>query len=395
MNVVIVAIALVLMLPVAVYARNLPPEDEALLSAIEIPRERLMPLAVDTTIVENGEPRAVICHAGAPAWRDAAVVIRDAVEAATGVELQVMTAAELSPEDCENTNVILLGHLDNNRHVARLYHNFFVCLDQGYTGRKGYVIRSVHDPWGLGHNYILVGGSFAEGTALAAQAFADLVARKAQDRSLILGRLMELHFDETDRQEPTEPPLSEKVRDSNTAAGLKAFASPGSGRSGFSRLIRAGQKYHRTGDPRWLEVYQALMAGLLNYYETDEYVNSGLRRYDNDFRDAETFQVGILWDLIEESGAFSDDERLAYTNLVLRLAYECVRYQGYDRSERIEHWRKNTDIVHNHNTFPALGVYFVGNYLKRHYQADFVDDWLTCAHGIFRGLLHTPKPMED
>lgn len=376
-------------------ARSLPPDDEALLSAIEIPAERLMPLALDTAIVEAGQPRAIICHADAPAWREAALVVREAIAQATGARLRVVTDAEISPEEMEQTNAILLGHLDNNRHVARLYHNFFVCLDQGYTGREGYVLRSVHDPWGLGHNYLLVGGSFPEGTARAARAFAKLVAGQARGNSLTIGRLLELQFDPTDRAEPITAPLSEAARDEAIATGLRLFKSPGQGRSAVSRLVDAGGAYHRTGDPRWLEVYHGLMAGLLDYYENDEYVNSGLARYDNDFRDAWTYEVGVLWDLIEESGAFSDAERLAYTNLVLRLAYECVRYQGYDRPDVVDRWRNNQDVVHNHNTFPALGVYFVGNYLKRHYQVSFVDDWLTCARGIFQGQRHCPKPQED
>ncbi len=397
MRMIAAALSLALVLPaMTVSARNLPAEDEALLSAIELTRDQLIPLALETLIAENGEARAVICHADEPAWRDAAAVVQKAVADATGVQLRMVTDAELSQDDCDATNAILMGHLDNNRHVARLYHNFFVCLDQGFTGREGYVIRSVHDPWGLDHNYIVVGGSFPEGTALGAAAFAELVAAQAEGNSLTLGRLMDLQFDETDRMEPRLPTITDELRDREIEAGRKQFASAGQGRSGVARLYRAGQKYHHSGDPGQLEIYKGLMAAIVEYYETDKYINSdGLARYDRDFRDAWTFQVGILWDLIEESGAFTDDERLTYTNYCLRIAYECVRYQRYFREDIIEKWRTNDDIVHNHNTFPGLGIYFVGNYLKRHYDADFVDDWLTCAHGIFRGQRHSSKPLED
>ena len=115
--------------------------------------------------------------------------------------------------------------------------------------------------------------------------------------------------------------MTEQQRDDAIAGGREVLFSPGRGRSGVAALGRYGIRYHRTGDPLALETYRGLMLALLEYYATDEYINTeGMARYDRDFRDAWTHKVGVLWDLIEESGAFSDEERLAFTNLVLRLA---------------------------------------------------------------------------
>jgi len=105
----------------------------------------------------------------------------------------------------------------------------------------------------------------------------------------------------------------------------------------------------------------------------------------------------VLWDLHEESGLFSDEERLRYTNLVMRLMLEIEYYQGYER--KLEDWRANNDLVHNHNTFPALGAYFIGEYFRRHYDggalAEHAQMWLDVAEGVFRGQRHSPKPLED
>ena len=372
--------------------------ERQVLRDLAIQPGRLKPLMLDTALVEDGRPRAIICHADRPAWREAAQAIQAAIREATGCELPVMTDAALSFEDADAQNVILLGYLDNNRHVARLYHNFFVCLDVGYTGREGYVIRSVHDPWGAGHSAIVVGGSFAEGTALAAQAFAGIVADGAQGDSLSIGRQMVLVFDPTDRQEATRDPMTAEQRDAAIRTGRDYFASPGQGRSGASLLFRHGINFQRTGDPLEGEAYKGLMAALEEYYETDEYINSeGLGRYDTDFRDAWAYQIGVLWDLHEESGLFSDEERVRYTNLVMRLMLEIEYYQGYERN--LETWRAHDDLVHNHNTFPALGAYFIGNYFRRHYDAgalaEHVQMWLDVAEGVFRGQRHSPKPLED
>ncbi|HJN17142.1 MAG TPA: hypothetical protein QGH10_16670, partial [Armatimonadota bacterium] len=307
--------------------------------------------------------------------------------------------------------VILLGTLDNNSVVARLYHNYYVCLDAGYTGRNGYVLRSVIDPWGDGRDTILVGGSHAESTARAAEVFGDIVAREAaraaeelgeivageaERDALELPRLMELEFDAQDRVEPARGPVKPEERDSAIARGREYFASAGRGRNGTSQLVRWGVRYHRTGDPLALEAYRELMLAMLEYYATDETINEqGMRRYDNDFRDASTFTVAITWDLVEESGAFTDQERLDITNLMIRLALECELYQGWDRPDSYEKWSANEDIVHNHNTFPALGAYFLGNYMLRHYGLAHAEKWLTVAHGIFNGQKHVSKPLED
>lgn len=154
--------------------------------------------------------------------------------------MPIVTDQALSPADFENQNVVLLGHLDNNRHVARLYHNFFVCLDQGYTGRTGYELRSVHDPFGTGHNAILVSGSFAEGTLAAAQAFAALVKAAGRPGSLALGRVLDLKLDPRDRATPLPTKVTPAAAAAAVAQYRKSLFSPGAGRNGVAGLVNYG-----------------------------------------------------------------------------------------------------------------------------------------------------------
>ncbi len=366
-----------------------------LLRSMSVTAETLMPLAIDTALVREGKAAAVICHADEPAWRQAAEAIGAAVAEATGVALPLVADTDEAtiPADA---NVILLGHLDNSPTVARLYHSFFVCLDQGYAGRTGYVLRSVHDPFGEGRNYLLVGGSFAEGTLCGAEAFCELVRQRGEEGRLSFGRLLQLQTDATDRAEPAPGPMTEKQVEDGVASARKTLFSPGQGRSGVAQLVSYAARYHRTGDPLALKAAHDMLLSLLEYYETDEVINQeGMARYDTDFRDAWTYEIAICWDLLEESEAFTDEERLDLTNLVLRLALECVLYQRYDRPDVRERWRTNEDIVHNHNTFPALGIYFAGRYFQRHYKLPAAEDWLAVARGIFNGQKHSSKPQED
>ncbi len=274
-------------------------EEQALLHRLEIKPGQLMPLRLSTPIVRAGEPQAVICYADAAPWRHAAEAIRDAIAAATGVRLELRAAAKLSFAGADRTELILVGNLDNNRHVARLYHNFFVCLDVGYTGRRGYVIRSVHDPWGAGHNAILVGGSYAEGTGRAADAFARLVRAKGRKGGLSLGRLLELRFDQEKRQEPPARRLTDEQLKQAAKRVRATFAAPGRGRSGVASTVGHAIQYHRGGDLNEAKAYRAGLLALMHYYETDPYINGqGLGRYDRDFRDSWTHSIAITWDLL-------------------------------------------------------------------------------------------------
>ncbi|MGI5816628.1 MAG: FG-GAP-like repeat-containing protein [Armatimonadota bacterium] len=373
-------------------AADLRSEQLNLLSTLEISADDLTPRSLETPIVVDGAAVATICHADDPAWREAAMAVQTAISDATGVEVPLASAADLSDEEAFGQSLILLGHLDNNRHVARLYHNFYVCLDTGYAGAEGYIIRSAHDPWGRGFNAVLVGGSTAAGTANAAAAFAEIIADATDGASLSLGRQMVLEIGEREFMTPDQ-------RDLAIEQGRATLFAPGEGRSGVSRLTGLGTRYHRTGDPLAGEAYRAMMHALVEYFETDSYISTEpLSRYDRDFRDAWTYQVGLLWDLCEESELFSDEERVKFTNMVIRLMLECDLYQRYE--DRLEMWGENTRVPHNHNTFPALGAYFIGEYALRHYPdhaalAARAEMWLEVAEGVFRGLKHSPKPLED
>ena len=193
---------------------------------------------------------AIVCHADEPAWREAACIVQKAISDTTGVSLPLKTDRQLTAAEFEANNVILLGHLDNNRWVARLYHNFFVCLDTGFTGRTGYEIRSVHDPFGTGRNDILVGGSFAEGTRRAAQTVAALIRRTGSQGSLTLGRLLDVQFDPQDCVELLPPPLDDRQRDEVLAGYRALMFRPGQAGSAVTRMVECGLAYHRHGDLR-------------------------------------------------------------------------------------------------------------------------------------------------
>ena len=72
-----------------------------------------------------------------------------------------MTDAEAKiPPD---RHLLLLGNVNTNRVVFRLYGYNYTPADDVYPGRGGYLVQTIHDPWGSGTNAVGLLGSDLEG----------------------------------------------------------------------------------------------------------------------------------------------------------------------------------------------------------------------------------------
>jgi len=67
------------------------------------------PLYPDTTLVEDGEARAIIVAPQAPEWGAVAADVASAIEEATGVALPIVTADEVTDAQLAETNAIVIG----------------------------------------------------------------------------------------------------------------------------------------------------------------------------------------------------------------------------------------------------------------------------------------------
>ncbi|MCX7825325.1 MAG: hypothetical protein N2689_07180 [Verrucomicrobiae bacterium] len=368
--------------------------DDAAWEKICIKQER--PLLMETALVSNGSAAAAIVPAEGEPWSGAAAKLQAAIAAKTGVTLPIVTPTKITDADWAGRHLIVIGNLLNNVVFARLYHNYFACADAAYTGHGGYELRSVHDPWGAGHNVIALGAQDAAGVEAGLARLVALVNECAKDGELKLDRLMELKFTKKGRRAPLEERLTAKGIADRKEAIANIYARPGTERGAAHQTIKFAMLYHRTGDPGWLELYRDAMRRHINYYATNEYIlQEGPRRYDRDFRDSWAYGMVIAWDLVEEAPGWSDEERLQFTNHVLRMVWESNLYQGWDRPGSVEHWRKFDSITHNHHTWPGLANLFGGWYFSRHYKLPVAKDWLDIAFGMFRSCSRSWKPWED
>jgi hypothetical protein len=368
--------------------------DDAAWEKLRIKQER--PLLIETTLVNNGAGAAAIVPADGEPWTSAAAKLQAAIAAKTGVTLPIVSPAKITDADWAARHLIVIGNLLTNPVFARLYHNYFVCADAAYTGAGGYELRSVHDPWGNGHNAIVLGAQDAAGLEAGVAKFIALIAERAARGEWKLGRLMELKFSEKGRRTPLETKLSKKGIADQQQSIDDIYDRPGTERSAAHRMIRFAMLYHRTGDEAWLKLFRDAMHRHIQYEATDPYIKeNGPRRYDRDFRDSWAYGLVIAWDLVEEAPGWTDEERLQFTNHVLRMVWESTLYQGWDRPTSVEHWRKFDSVTHNHHTWPGLATLFGGWYFSRHYQLPVAKDWLDIGFGMFRSCSRSWKPWED
>ncbi|MDH7571423.1 MAG: hypothetical protein QHJ73_17750, partial [Armatimonadota bacterium] len=123
-----------MMVPVLLAAAVLAAPDLVAQEEADFLRHCIQPgqlkrLVLETPLVQTGQPQAFLAIPDDSAHRRRAATLNQALRETTGVELPVRPAAAVTDDDLQRSHVVLLGHLENNPVLARLYHNFYDCLD--------------------------------------------------------------------------------------------------------------------------------------------------------------------------------------------------------------------------------------------------------------------------
>jgi outer membrane protein assembly factor BamB len=375
-------------------ALALPAKDRQLLDEVALKQVRT--LSLDTALIRDGMALATIVAPTEAPWSTAAARLGSGIRELTGVELPLVAADSLPAAAWETGTLVVLGNLLVSSAYARLYHNFFVCADAGYTGSGGYELRSVHEPFHTGRNVLALGAQDEGGIVAAVDRLLLLCREHGRHGHLVLPRVLEVSL----QQDGARAPVPVRLTEPQVAAGKEAYeaiyARVGTERAAAHRVAHDAMMYHRTGDEGHFECFRYGLLRHIRYYAEDDYINSdGLGRYDRDFRDSWTWAFVVAWDLLEEHPAWSAEERLLITNHVLRCVLECNVYQNWQSQERVAEWRAFRSITHNHHTWPGLANLFGGWYFQRHYQHPSADDWLAIALGMFGGCKRSSKPWED
>jgi len=339
----------------------------------------LKKLCIDTPLARNGAPQAVIVTPPSAPYPELGRRMQARIQALSGATLPLKADTEIDPL-APGSHVLAIGNAMNNRVILHLHTNHYSEVTEGVPGPKRFRIKSIHDPYGAGHNVILVGASGSQEAANAVDAFMALLP-KAKD--LVLGRLFVTEQGDMIGKADHDQAKIDQMRQAAAEAIQDSVAKMG-GRGLTSRVGSHGLAYSRTGDDVHAWCFRDAAYALLEYVRKCRNVYT-----DRDsFMDSTFWRMAIGWDLVEESPVFMDADRRALTNLVWSMAKRCStmceRYPTYPYG-----------VIHNHMSFPLLSSFFGARYFEKYYDSSEAARWLEVVDLTFGQQARSAQPQED
>ena len=335
--------------------------------------DKLKDLHLTTALVADGQPAAAIVAAA----EYAADVKRlnAAIQKAGGVALPVIDDSQAAAEipigglydQGLTRNLICLGNRSTSAAISKLYDQYYTLLDLKYPGAGGWVLRSLHDPFGDGHNVLFCGGSDAAGVTAATDALIQVVLGAPQAGDLSVGRLMDIHL-----PEPYQIP--EVMRDVGIWDASAGYGS--SGYFGWNSISKRMALYYMTGD-------EASAREFLRLAFPDQQAKDELAATDGEMienKDAplsgpyhyNAHMMTLYWDLIEESPVFTAEERLKVVNAL-------AQQLNHRKDEGIYSLSDPPGAVGSrHGQWSAMSLYCLGRYLEKSYPNPI---WKQCVKG--------------
>jgi len=330
------------------------------------PITKLKRLYVQTELVSGGQPRAVLALPSGDRYAAAAARLQAAIARAGGARLPIVRDAQDAETLLKEHNVIALGNMSTNPFLERLYCQWYCLLDLKYPGKGGYVVRSLHNPYATGHNVILVGGSDDAGVGKAADVLCGLLKR---GDPLTLGWTMKIALDPAlelpdPGEDGTKIQYARKWR--SPSRKLRSGEGHSGGRTmGYNPVNCAGLLYYMTGQQVYLDYFKAwvrpdpknMPAALLSAPGFDDPSRPlvAVSEYHDHL-------VECVWDLIEESPALTDEQRLYVTQ-------QLYEHQFY----RYVYGKSKDDFVYrtpgDHAGYKLLGVYTGSRYFAKYYPS--------------------------
>lgn len=339
--------------------------------------EQLKPACLETELVSQGRPMAVIVAPASGVHRVAAERLGAATEQLAGVRLRIVD--ENAPQAALPlaTNLILLGNRSTNPAIARLYDRYFTLVDLRWPGPGGYDLRTVHNPFGNARNAIVVGASDRAGLDRAVGLLVEKIRLATRGNSIRLGRLAEVR-----------PGAGVVVtRDPEKVETWEASTGYGSiGYFGWNSLSKRMALHYMTGDPAYARDFLRLAF-------PDAAAKAQIARVDGERIENKDQPLGgpyhycahmmiLYWDLIEESPAFTDAERLRVTRA---LAEQLLHFAA--EGNWAGRWAAQPRAVGSrHGQWAAISVYCLARYFQAHYPAPLWKENLEAAVRQFRPL---------
>ena len=355
------------------------------------------PVLTSTLIGPDGSAGAAIV---APeALSAAAALIAYPIEAATGVTLPSAPVTSDPETLLAESHVIAIGDAATNPFIQALYRDWYTLVDARYPGPGGYVVRTIHDPYGTGHNVILVGAHDPEDVGVAAET---LVGELALSGFFDVLWLNIIQLSPTTQLPEVGVDLGTNLaqEDWNVHTWQDSLRLPPEGSDeewagyvpgsyfGWNVISVAGMLYHMTGEPEYLNLFLDLARAdpsdpPVPFLETVVYA-SGAEDPIVDVYHYRSHRLDLVWDLIEESPLLTDEDRLYITNRLRAHQYRDDTLHSYPDKYAVGPTR--------HGAYRLLCIYTGSRYFMRHYpDTGFSgDSWaerVDVARGVFQGYM--------
>ncbi len=354
---------------------------------------RLKDLRIDTVLAAAGQPAASIVAPSDGRYEEAVKLVQQAVQKTAGVALRVIAddgtagAPTAVPQDLlPKSSVIAMGNMSTSGFIYTLYRQYYTFLDLRYPGRNGYVVRSLHNPYGTGNNVLLLGGSDDAGVLKAVRRFVDTL--EGGDPLTVGWRMdIQLGEDVPDPPEPEDAAQSKVFGWSDSTRldsdGVRIGRGPLS-YSGWNPFSTQAGLYYMTGDEKYLQEFLRLAipdpSDLPEQVRTLHVERSETGQYDLSHPIAmahhyTAHRMPLLWDLIEESPLLTEEQRLRITN---DLRWNCELVTDYG----IGHSR--------HGIYAGLTAYAAARYFSKYYPAERWSQLLERVHDNFMLWMEQP-----
>ncbi len=343
---------------------------------------KLKNLHLTTELVRAGKPNAVIVVPASGLYDKQSAIIRQAVKTLTGATLPIAIDNSAEAAMPVAGNLIVLGNRSTNQTTGKLYNRYYTLLDLRYPGKGGYVVRTLHNPFGNGRNVVFVGGSDAAGVEAAAGVFVrELNKAKAGKGCLAIGRLAEIKLGKG-------MVVPKDLRKFETWEASRSYGSKGY--FGWNSLSKRMAMYYMTGDEFHAREFIRLAFPDAKARKEIAEIDTELIE-DKDRPLSGPYHYGahlmiLFWDLIEESPVFTDEERLRVTNAFSKqLEFRIqIDYTGKGI------WKLTSPPVSvgsRHGQWGAVSLYCLGRYFQKDYPCPVWQHCLRCST-VYFGSLH-------
>lgn len=321
------------------------------------PVQELKPLYLETAIVSSGKAAAAIVVPADGRYDELGRRIALQIRKLTGAAVPVVRGVEVRVPFARN--LIILGNRSTNDLLRRLYDLYYTYLDLKYPGRGGWVVRTLHNPFGDGRNAVLLGGSDDEGVARAVDEFIAIARRAAGKGSLSVGWTMRIKLGEG-LVPPEDADEAHAWEESAMYRGATYF--------GWNSISRRLALYYMTGNQKYLREFLWLA------FPDDEakkhiWKVDGERIEDKDHPLSGPYHYNahhmiLLWDLVEESPFFTEEQRLKIT----RAFAEQLRHWQAEWCYCGRHYGNPRVLIGSrHDQWAAVSLYCLSRYFQKYY----------------------------